>query len=91
MCDSIVSKKKLNEDKRLKHEIDCHKETVKLDNIDVYWVSTRLQVANVFTKDGAPTNLILELLETRVLRFKIYKMEIFKEFLTLIDLSLIIV
>ena len=68
LCDSIVSNK-LNEDKRLRHEIECLKETVELDNVDVYWVSTKLQVANVFTKAGAPTNLIIEVLGTGVLRF----------------------
>ena len=68
LCDSIVSNK-LNEDKRLRHEIECLKETVKLDNIDVHWISNKLQVANVFTKAGAPTNLILEVLDTGVLRF----------------------
>ena len=35
LCDSIVSNK-LNEDKILRHEIECLKETVKLDNIDVF-------------------------------------------------------
>ena len=68
LCDSIVSNK-LNEDKRLRHEIECLKETLELDNVDVYWVSTKLQVANVFTKAGAPTNLIIEVLDTGVLRF----------------------
>ena len=46
LCDSIVSNK-LNEDKRLRHEIECPKETVNVDN-----------------KAGAPTNLILEVLDT---------------------------
>ena len=68
LCDSIVSKK-LNEDKKLRHEIEWLKETVELDNVDVYWVSTKLQVANVLTKAGAPTNLIIEVLDTGVLRF----------------------
>ena len=61
LCDSIASNK-LNEDKRLRHEIECLKETIELDNVEVHWISTKLQVANVFTKAGAPTNLILEVL-----------------------------
>ena len=66
LCDSIVSNK-LNEDKRLRHEIESLKETVKLENIDVFWISTKLQVTKVFTKAGAPTNLILEVLDTGLL------------------------
>ena len=69
LCDSIASNK-LNEDKRLRHEIECLKETIELDNVEVHWVSTKLQVANVFTKAGAPTNLILEVLDTGILRFE---------------------
>jgi len=68
LCDSVEGNK-LNEDKRLRHEIECLRETVKLDNIVVHKVDTKLNVADVFTKAGAPSALILEVLETGVLRF----------------------
>ena len=67
-CESVAGTK-LNEDKRLRHEIKCLRETVKLDNIDVHKVNTKLNVADFFTKAGAPSALILEVLETGVQRF----------------------
>ena len=47
---------------RLRDEIACLKETLKLDNVSLSWVDKKVQVADVLTKAVASSALLLNIL-----------------------------
>ena len=61
LVDNSVSDK-LVDDKRLRDEIACLKETLKLDNVSLSWVDKKIQVADVLTKAVASSALLLNTL-----------------------------
>ena len=61
LVDNSVSDK-LVDDKRLRDEIACLKETLKLDNVSLSWVDKKVQVADVLTKAVASSALLLNIL-----------------------------
>ena len=61
LVDNSVSDK-LVDDKRLRDEIACLKETLKLDNVSISWVDKKVQVADVLTKSVASSALLLNTL-----------------------------
>lgn len=61
LSEAVYSTKAV-EEKRLRVEIAALRESVERKEIKVEWISTKDQIADIFTKQGADNRLLLDVL-----------------------------